>query len=117
MKIDFSETEMRANESENWVNVNQGNVLQDLNVNLTEIEALVANRGAKIIELRGLGSAISAAKAICDHMCDWFNGSDGRVVNMGVFLEDGNELGLDAELNISVPVICAKGGAWKVAPV
>ena len=63
-----------------------------MNVNLNEIETLVANRGSKIIELRGLGSAISAAKAICDHMCDWFNGSDGRVVNMGVFLEKNNFL-------------------------
>jgi malate/lactate dehydrogenase len=50
-------------------------------------------------------------------MRDWFNGSDGRVVNMGVFLEENNELGFSHELNISTPVICTKDGKWQITKI
>jgi hypothetical protein len=41
-------------------------------------------RGAAIINARKLSSAMSAAKAISDHMHDFVCGSSGRVVSMGV---------------------------------
>lgn len=44
----------------------------------------VAQRGAAIIEARGLSSAASAANAAIDHMRDWFLGSNGKWVTMGV---------------------------------
>jgi len=44
----------------------------------------VAQRGAAIIEARGLSSAASAANAAIDHMRDWFLGSQGQWVTMGV---------------------------------
>lgn len=44
----------------------------------------VGKRGAAIIEARGLSSAASAANAAVDHMHDWWLGSKGEWVTMGV---------------------------------
>jgi malate dehydrogenase len=44
----------------------------------------VGKRGAAIIEARGLSSAASAANAAIDHMRDWWQGSKGEWVTMGV---------------------------------
>lgn len=44
----------------------------------------VGKRGAAIIEARGLSSAASAANAAIDHMRDWWLGSGGEWVTMGV---------------------------------
>jgi malate dehydrogenase len=44
----------------------------------------VGKRGAAIIEARGLSSAASAANAAIDHMRDWWLGSKGEWVTMGV---------------------------------
>ena len=37
----------------------------------------VQTRGAEVIKARKLSSAMSAAKAICDHMKDWWFGTQG----------------------------------------
>ena len=42
----------------------------------------VATRGKEIIVARGASSAASAASAAVDHMRDWWQGSDGRIVSM-----------------------------------
>jgi malate dehydrogenase len=44
----------------------------------------VAKRGAAIIEARGLSSAASAANAAIDHIHDWWMGTNGKWVTMGV---------------------------------
>ena len=44
----------------------------------------VGKRGAAIIEARGSSSAASAANAAIDHMHDWWVGSHGEWVTMGV---------------------------------
>jgi len=44
----------------------------------------VGKRGAAIIEARGSSSAASAANAAIDHMRDWWLGSKGEWVTMGV---------------------------------
>jgi malate dehydrogenase len=44
----------------------------------------VGKRGAAIIEARGLSSAASAANAAIDHIHDWWLGSKGEWVTMGV---------------------------------
>ncbi|CAF1038658.1 unnamed protein product [Adineta ricciae] len=50
----------------------------------------VQKRGAAVIAARKLSSAMSAAKAICDHMRDWWNGTkDNEWVSMGV-ISDGS---------------------------
>ncbi len=37
---------------------------------------IVQKRGAAVIAARKLSSAMSAAKAICDHMRDWWEGTN-----------------------------------------
>jgi malate dehydrogenase len=49
-----------------------------------EFVPTVATRGKAIIRSRGASSAASAASAAVDHMRDWWNGTDGRVVSMAV---------------------------------
>ena len=74
----------------------------------------VQQRGAEVMKLRGLSSALSAAKAIVDHMRDWILGSEGRVVSMAV-PSAGNPYGVPAGLIYSFPVTCA-AGVWHFAP-
>lgn len=65
--------------------------------------SVVQKRGAAVIAARKLSSAMSAAKAICDHMRDWWFGTaPGRWVSMGV-PSDGS-YGIEAGLIYSFPV-------------
>ncbi len=72
----------------------------------------VQKRGAAIIEARKLSSAMSAAKAIADHLRDWINGTGGRAVSMAVFQSDG-AYGVDSGICYSMPCTCANG-EWTV---
>jgi len=75
----------------------------------------VQKRGAVIIEKRKLSSAMSAAKAACDHIHDWHFGtpSSGQWVSMAV-PSDGS-YGIPEGLIFSFPVqICAKTREWKI---
>jgi len=67
----------------------------------------VQQRGAAIINVRGLSSAASAANAAVDHIRDWVHGTNGKWTSMGV-LSDG-EYGADKGLYFSFPVICSEG--------
>jgi len=72
----------------------------------------IQKRGAAVIAARGLSSAASAAKATADHVRDWHQGTNGRVVSMGV-MSDGNTYGVPEGLIYSFPVVC-EGGKWKI---
>ncbi|KAL3068053.1 hypothetical protein niasHT_038043 [Heterodera trifolii] len=74
----------------------------------------VQKRGAVIIEKRKLSSAMSASKAACDHMRDWFSGtpSDGRWVSMAV-PSDGS-YGIPEGLVFSFPVTIDAQKEWKI---
>ena len=67
----------------------------------------VGKRGAAIIEARGLSSAASAANAAIDHMRDWFLGSNGEWVTMGV--PSNGEYDIPAGVMFGYPVTCANG--------
>nr|XP_009937148.1 PREDICTED: malate dehydrogenase, cytoplasmic [Opisthocomus hoazin] len=72
----------------------------------------VQQRGAAVIKARKLSSAMSAAKAICDHVRDiWFGTPVGEFVSMGV-ISDGNSYGVPEDLLYSFPVVI-KDKAWK----
>ena len=75
----------------------------------------VQQRGKAIIDARGLSSAASAANACLDHIRDWINGTDGRVVSMAV-PSKGNPYGIDENLVYSFPVRCS-AGHWRFAKV
>jgi malate dehydrogenase len=76
----------------------------------TDFIPTVQQRGAAIIEARGLSSAASAANAAIDHMRDWALGTAG-VVSMGVY-SDGS-YGIDQGLIYSFPCRC-EGGDWQI---
>ena len=68
----------------------------------------VQNRGAEIIQARGLSSAASAASAAIDHVKDWtFGSADNDWVSMAVS-SDGS-YGVAKGIVYSFPVVCANG--------
>jgi len=78
----------------------------------TEFVPTVQKRGAAVIAARKLSSAMSAAKAACDHMKDWFQGTGaGEWASMGVF-SDGS-YGTPPGVMFSFPVTISNG-AWKI---
>lgn len=77
-----------------------------------EFISLVQKRGAVIIEKRKLSSAMSAAKAACDHIHDWhFGTQSGKWVSMAV-PSDGS-YGIPEGLIFSFPVEIS-GKEWKI---
>ncbi|KAM4771652.1 malate dehydrogenase, cytoplasmic [Rhinophrynus dorsalis] len=78
-----------------------------------EFISTVQQRGAAVIKARKLSSAMSAAKAICDHIRDiWFGTPEGEFVSMGV-ISDGNPYGVANDLMYSFPVTI-KDKKWKI---
>jgi len=72
----------------------------------------VQQRGAAVINARGASSALSAARAIVDHMRDWIQGTpEGEFVSMGV-PADGS-YGITEDLIFSFPVK-SKNGKWEI---
>lgn len=68
----------------------------------------VQTRGAAVIKARKLSSAISAAKAICDHVRVWWFGTpEGEHTSMGI-ISDGS-YGIKAGLCYSYPVTIKNG--------
>jgi malate dehydrogenase len=83
--------------------VNVPEAIKDDNWLKGDFISVVQKRGAAVIAARKLSSAMSAAKAICDHMHDWWFGTmTGRWVSMGV-PSDGS-YGIEAGLIYSFPV-------------
>lgn len=73
---------------------------------------IVQKRGAAVIGARKMSSAMSAAKAACDHMHDWWNGTaPGKFVSMGVF-SDGS-YGSPKDVVFSFPVEI-KNKKWQI---
>uniref|UniRef100_A0AAQ4RE06 Malate dehydrogenase n=1 Tax=Gasterosteus aculeatus aculeatus TaxID=481459 RepID=A0AAQ4RE06_GASAC len=70
-------------------------------------------RGAAVIKARKLSSAMSAAKAICDHVRDiWFGTKEGEFISMGVYAA-GNSYGIPEDLIYSFPIEI-KNQTWKM---
>jgi len=74
---------------------------------------VVQLRGAKVIEQRGFGSALSAAWAIGDHLRSWLvtGTQQGEYVSMGVI--SNGEYGIAKDIVYSFPVSC-QGGNYKI---
>ena len=71
-----------------------------------EFLGIVQKRGAAIIAARKFSSALSAAKAIRDHIRSWYFGTHGgEWVSMGVIAK-GNPYGIDENLCFSFPCNC-----------
>jgi malate dehydrogenase len=76
-----------------------------------EMIPAVQQRGAAVIEARGASSAGSAANAAIDHIRDWWQGTAGEWVSMGV-PSDGS-YGIPEGLVAGFPCTCA-GGEWQI---
>jgi len=72
---------------------------------------IVQTRGAAVIKARKLSSAMSAAKAICDHMRNWWLGTGADWVSMGVI--SNGEYNIEKGIIYSFPVI-TKNGNWEI---
>jgi len=83
------------------------NLINDEAWNRDTLLPTVGKRGAAIIEARGLSSAASAANAAIDHMRDWFLGSNGEWVTMGI--ESDGSYGIPAGMIYGFPVITNNG--------
>lgn len=74
----------------------------------------VQKRGGAVIAARKLSSAMSAAKAIGDHMRDWWCGiASDSWVSMGV-LSNGNKYGIPEDLIFSFPVRINAEKEWEI---
>ena len=71
----------------------------------------VGQRGAAIIEARGVSSAASAANAAIDHMHDWALGTQGKWVTMGV--PSNGEYGIPKDVMFGFPVT-TENGKYKI---
>ena len=81
----------------------------------TEFVPTVQKRGAAVIAARKLSSAMSAAKAACDHMASWWQGTTaGDWVSMAV-VSDGS-YGTPAGVMFSFPVTVANK-EWSIVKV
>jgi len=72
-------------------------------------------RGANIVKARRASSALSAARAIVNHIHDLHcGGRSGEMVSMGVW-SDGNPYGVRPGLIFSMPVCCPGRGGFRFA--
>jgi len=92
--------------------VNAYDAIKDENWIKNEFIPIVQKRGAAILAARKLSSAMSAAKAICDHLRDWWNGTTDDWVSMGV-TSDGS-YGIEKGLIYSFPVKIDKNKNWSI---
>lgn len=77
----------------------------------SEFIETVQKRGAAVINARKMSSAMSAAKAAADHVRDWWIGTSGTFVSMGV-LSDGS-YGIPKDIVFSFPVEI-QNKQWKI---
>jgi malate dehydrogenase len=82
--------------------------IKDDNWIKNDFVSIVQKRGAAVIAARKLSSAMSAAKAICDHMRDWWQGTnDNESVSVGL-ISDGS-YDVEKGLVFSYPVQIKNG--------
>ncbi|KAL3316135.1 hypothetical protein Ciccas_005218 [Cichlidogyrus casuarinus] len=90
-------------------------IIKNDNYLKNEFVQIIQKRGGEVIKARGASSALSAAKAITDHMHDWWCGTKpGIHVSMSVICDE-NPYGVPKNLMFSYPVTIANK-KWTVVP-
>lgn len=79
-----------------------------------DFAATIRNRGAAIIEKRGLSSALSAANAIIDHILSWHFGTPADDWTSLAVYSHG-DYGTPNDTIFSFPCTCT-GGTWQIVP-
>eukprot|EP00126_Sphaerothecum_destruens_P015332 Sdes_comp9287_c0_seq1m772 len=88
-------------------------LIQDETYLHQEFVSTIQSRGAAVIKARKLSSAMSAAKAIVDHMRDWWCGTaPGEIVSMAI-PSDGS-YGIKEGIIYSYPVTISATGVVKI---
>ncbi|GJQ15686.1 hypothetical protein GpartN1_g7477.t1 [Galdieria partita] len=87
--------------------------LQDETFLRNEFIPTIQERGAAVIKARKLSSAMSAAKAVVDHLRDWFIGTQD-IVNM-IVCADGS-YGIKKGIFFSFPCYCYGNGSFEIVP-
>jgi malate dehydrogenase len=89
-------------------------ISQISNINFNNIDKnnfieTIQNRGDVIINLRKLSSAMSAARAISDHLRIWLvdGTKEGEIISLGVY--SNGEYGVSSDLVFSFPCKCVDG--------
>merc|ERR1712200_192944 len=86
--------------------------LVDANGNQEVFVPTVQKRGAAVIAARKLSSAMSAAKAACDHMKSWFSSTpDDDWVSMGVFSDGSYDTPEGVMFSFPITI---KDGKWSI---
>lgn len=78
-----------------------------------EFISTIQKRGAAVIAARKLSSAMSAAKAACDHMKDWWNGTTPDTFTSMAVYSDGS-YGAPSDVMYSFPVSIGADRNWKI---
>lgn len=87
-------------------------LIQDKAFLTNDLMTLVRRRGKAIVRARRVTPAMSAARAIADHLRDlWFGSEPGEWSSMGV-MSDGNPYGVQPGIFFSFPVRIKAGGQW-----
>lgn len=93
--------------------VNAYEAIKDENWIKNEFIPCVQKRGAAILAARKLSSAMSAAKATCDHLRSlWFGTSSDDWVSMGV-ISDGS-YGVEKDVIYSFPLHIDQNRNWTI---
>lgn len=74
---------------------------------------MIQKRGAAIINARKASSALSAARAITNHVHDWIVGSPD-CVSMAVYTDGSDGYGIEKGLMYSFPVVCKGNGQYDI---
>uniref|UniRef100_A0A1A9W5C1 Malate dehydrogenase n=1 Tax=Glossina brevipalpis TaxID=37001 RepID=A0A1A9W5C1_9MUSC len=87
-------------------------VISDADFLKSSFVEIVQKRGATVIAARKMSSAMSAAKAACDHMHDWWFGTPaGKFVSMGVMSDGSYDTPKDVVYSFPVEI---KNKQWKI---
>ncbi|BAM83512.1 malate dehydrogenase, cytoplasmic [Cyanidioschyzon merolae strain 10D] len=80
----------------------------------SEVIPLIQKRGAEVLALRKLSSAMSAAKAIGDHLRDWMFGTQTENEIVSMIVPSDGSYGIDKGLMFAFPVQCHRGGKYRI---
>lgn len=82
----------------------------------TDFIEMIQVRGAAIINARKASSAMSAARAITNHVHDWICGTSvaGDVVSMAVYTTGTDGYGIEKGLIYSFPCVCRGSGQYEI---
>lgn len=74
----------------------------------------IQKRGAEVLAARGLSSAMSAARAACDHVRDWILGTSSSEEYISMAVASDGSYGVPKGLIFSFPVKCVGNGKYQI---